>query len=50
MKHMRDVLDQVLVEPLDWQPRKRVSLSTRASRGEGMPAHASGPDVPSRRD
>ncbi|MBB82700.1 MAG: endopeptidase La [Deltaproteobacteria bacterium] len=50
VKHMRDVLDQVLVEPLDWQPRKRVSLSTRASQGGGMPAHASGPDAPSRRD
>ncbi len=50
VKHMRDVLDQVLVEPLDWQPRKRVSLSTRASQGEGMPAHASGPDARSRRD
>ena len=50
VKHMRDVLDQVLVEPLDWQPRKRVSRSARASQGEGMPAHASGPDAPSRRD
>ena len=50
VKHMRDVLDKVLVEPLDWQPRKRVSLSTRASQGGGMPAHASGPDAPSRRD
>ncbi|MGB0620445.1 MAG: endopeptidase La [Myxococcota bacterium] len=50
VKHMREVLDQVLVEPLDWQPRKRVSLSTRASQGEGMPAHASGPGAPSHRD
>ncbi|MEM9176569.1 MAG: endopeptidase La [Myxococcota bacterium] len=40
VKHMREVLDQVLVESLDWQPRKRVSLATRSGGGAGLPAHA----------
>ena len=50
VKHMREVLDQVLVEPLDWQPRKRVSRATNAAQGASLPAHASAPDASSRRD
>ena len=52
VKHMREVLDQVLVEPLDWRPRKRVSLATspRPDAGVGLPAQAAAPDVSGRRD
>ncbi|MCR9096289.1 MAG: endopeptidase La [bacterium] len=50
VKHMRDVLDQVLVEPLDWQPRKRVSRAANAGPGASLPVHASAPDASSRRD
>lgn len=50
VKHMREVLDQVLVEPLEWRPRKRVSLATSAGQGTGLPAHATAPDAPVRRD
>ncbi len=50
VKHMREVLDQVLVEPLLWRPRKRISLATSAGPGTGMPAHAGAPDATARRD
>ena len=50
VKHMREVLDQVLVEPLDWRPRKRVSLATSPRPDVGLPAQAAAPDVSGRRD
>jgi len=50
VKHMREVLDQVLVEPLEWQPRKRVSLATSPRTDAGLPAQAAAPDASGRRD
>ncbi len=43
VRHMREVLDAVLVEPLPWTPKKarRVSGSTASP---GAPAHAAGRD------
>ena len=41
VKHMREVLDVVLVSPLDWTPRPRPLRSPAASgSGPGAPAHA----------
>jgi len=41
VKHMREVLDVVLVSPLEWSPRPRpLRSSTTSNSGAGAPAHA----------
>ena len=40
VKHMREVLDQVLVSPLEWRAKQRPSLAVGASTGGGLPAQA----------
>ena len=40
VKNMREVLEQVLVSPLEWRAKQRLSLAVGASIGGGLPAQA----------